>query len=82
MRIAVLIALADDKDLVFTEFQLFLRPEGSNGSGKRSDKAGSHRNTQEYVAFCIREANCLKAKANVGFQPCAADIGVTLHQHL
>ena len=40
MHIAVLIALTDDKDLVFTEFQLFLRPEGSNGSGQRSDKAG------------------------------------------
>ena len=53
MRIAVLIALADDKDMVFTEFQLFLRPELSNGSGQRSNKAGSHRNTREYVAFCI-----------------------------
>ena len=54
MRIGVLIALADDKDLVFTEFQLFLRPEGSNGCGQRSDKAGSDRNTREYVAYCIR----------------------------
>ena len=40
MRFAVLVASADDKDLVLTEFQLFLRPEGSNGCGQRSDKAG------------------------------------------
>ena len=51
MRIAVLIALVNDKDLVFTEFQLFLRQEGSNGSGQQSDEAGSHENIREYVAF-------------------------------